>query len=72
MNEAIEGHFENGTTQGTVEVMLFREDQELCVEAKSAGRRQKEIAIRRKKFARLLWTLRGLARNCAPSSTLCG
>ncbi|MEI6075063.1 MAG: hypothetical protein WCS94_05785 [Verrucomicrobiota bacterium] len=72
MNEAIEGRFENGTTQGTVEIMLFREDQELYFVAKSAGRRQKEIAIRRKQLARLLWTLRGLARNCAPGSTLCG
>ena len=49
--------------QGTVEVKLFREDQELYVVAKSAGRRQKEIAIRRKKLARLLWTLRGLRRE---------
>jgi hypothetical protein len=49
--------------QGTVEVKLFREDQELYVVAKSDGRRQKEIAIRRKKLARLLWTLRGLRRE---------
>ena len=31
--------------------------------AKSDGRRQKEIAIRRKKLARLLWTLRGMRRE---------
>lgn len=49
--------------QGTVEVKLFREDQELYVVAKSDGRRQKEIAIRRKKLARLLGTLRGLRRE---------
>jgi len=49
--------------QGTVEVKLFREDQELYVVAKSDGRRQKEIAIRRKKLARLLWTLRAMRRE---------
>jgi len=49
--------------QGTVEVKLFREDKELYVVAKSDGRRQKEIAIRRKKLARLLWTLRGMRRE---------
>ena len=49
--------------QGTVEVKLFREDKELYVVAKSDGRRQKEIAIRRKKLARFLWTLRGMRRE---------
>jgi hypothetical protein len=49
--------------QGTVEVKLFREDKALYVVAKSDGRRQKEIAIRRKKLARLLWTLRGMRRE---------
>jgi hypothetical protein len=49
--------------QGTVEVKLFREDKELYVVAQSDGRRQKEIAIRRKKLARLLWTLRGMRRE---------
>ena len=49
--------------QGTVEVKLFREDKELYVVAKSDGRRQKEIAIRRKKLARLLRTLRGMRRE---------
>ena len=49
--------------QGTVEVKLFREDKELYVVAKSDGRRQKEIAIRRKKLARFLWTLRAMRRE---------
>jgi transposase len=49
--------------QGTVEVKLFREGKELYVVAKSDGRRQKEIAIRRKKLARLLRTLRGMRRE---------
>ncbi len=49
--------------QGTVEVKLFREDKELYVVAKSDGRRQKEIAISRKKLARFLWTLRGMRRE---------
>ena len=49
--------------QGTVEVKLFREDKELYVVAKSDGRRQKEIVIRRKKLAQLLWTLRGMRRE---------
>ena len=49
--------------QGTVEVKLFRQDNELYVVAKSDGRRRKEIAIRRKKLARLLWTLRGMRRE---------
>ena len=41
---------------------LGNKDQRYVV-AKSAGRRQKEIAIRRQKLARLLWTLRGLRRE---------
>ena len=47
----------------TVEVKLFREGEELYVVAKSGGRQEKEIAMRRKKLARLLWTLRGLRRE---------
>ena len=47
----------------TVEVKLFKENQELYVVAKSQGRRQKEIAMRRQKLARLLWTLRGMRRE---------
>ena len=49
--------------QNTVEVKLFGEHNELFVVAKSDGRRQKEIAIRRKKLARFLWTLRGMRRE---------
>ena len=49
--------------KGTVEVKLFREGQELFVVANSSGRRDKENAMRRKKLARLLWTLRALRRE---------
>jgi hypothetical protein len=47
----------------SVEVKLFAEDGELYVLAKSAGRRAKERAIRRRKLARLLKTLRRLGRS---------
>ncbi len=47
----------------TVEVKLFNEKDELYVVAKSDGRQQKEIAIRRKKLARLLRTLRGMRKE---------
>jgi hypothetical protein len=47
----------------SVEVKLFKEGAELYVVARSDGRQQKEIAIRRKKLARLLWTLRGLRKE---------
>jgi transposase len=47
----------------TVKVKLFKENDELCVVAKSDGRQQKEIAIRRKKLARLLWTLRAMRKE---------
>jgi hypothetical protein len=47
----------------TVEVKLFREGQELLVVAKSRGRQAKETAMRRKKLAALLWTLRSLRRE---------
>ena len=47
----------------TVEVKLFKEKDELYVVARSDGRQQKEIAIRRKKLARLLWTLRGMRKE---------
>ena len=43
----------------TVAVKLFQENDELYVVARSDGRQQKEIAMRRKKLARLLWALRG-------------
>lgn len=49
--------------KATVAVKLFREGAELYVVAKSDGRQAKEIAIRRKKLARLLWALRGLRRE---------
>ena len=47
----------------TIEVKLLSEGQEVYVLAKSAGRRQKETAIRRRKLARLLRTLRALRRT---------
>jgi len=47
----------------SVEVKLFREGAELYVVAKSGGRQAKEMAMRRKKLARLLWALRGLRRE---------
>ena len=47
----------------TVEVKLFREGEELWVVAKSSGRQAKETAMRRKKLATLLWTLRSLRRE---------
>jgi hypothetical protein len=50
----------------SVEVKLFAEAGELYVLAKSAGRRAKERAIRRRKLARLLKTLRKL-RWSAPA-----
>jgi hypothetical protein len=46
-----------------VEVKLLAQDQEVYVLAKSQGRREKETAIRRKKLARLLRTLRVLRRT---------
>lgn len=47
----------------TIEVKLLAEGQEVYVLAKSDGRREKETAIRRKKLARLLRTLRVLRRT---------
>jgi len=46
-----------------VEVKLLSQGQEVYVLAKSEGRRQKETAIRRRKLARLLRTLRVLRRT---------
>ena len=48
----------------SVEVKLFRQDGELYVLAKSEGRQAKEIAIRRKKLARLMRKLRVMRRSC--------
>ena len=48
----------------SVEVKLFARDGEAYVLAKSEGRQAKEIAIRRKKLARLLRKLRAMRRSC--------
>jgi transposase len=48
----------------SVEVKLFARDGELYVLAKSEGRQAKEMAMRRKKLARLLRKLRAMRRNC--------
>ena len=50
--------------RGSVEVKLFAEEGELYVLAKSEGRQAKEMAIRRKKLARLLRKLRAMRRSC--------
>jgi transposase len=47
----------------SVEVKLFSQDGELYVLAKSEGRQQKEIAIRRKKMARLMRKLRRMRKS---------
>jgi transposase len=47
----------------SVEVKLFSQDGEMYVLAKSEGRQQKEIAIRRKKLARLLRKLRRMRKG---------
>src|SRR5512136_2388784 len=47
----------------TIEVKLLCQGEEVYVLAKSQGRRQKETAIRRRKLARLLRTLRVLRRT---------
>jgi transposase len=48
----------------SVRVKWFEKDGELYVLAKSEGRQAKEIAIRRKKLARLLRKLRAMRRSC--------
>jgi transposase len=48
----------------SVEVKLFARDGELYVLAKSEGRQAKEMAMRRKKLARLLRKLRAMRRSC--------
>jgi transposase len=48
----------------SVEVKLFTQDGELYVLAKSEGRQAKEMAMRRKKLARLLRKLRAMRRSC--------
>ncbi len=47
----------------SVEVKLFSQDGEMYVLAKSEGRQQKEIAIRRKKLARLMRKLRRMRKS---------
>lgn len=47
----------------SVEVKLFSQDGEMYVLAKSEGRQQKEMAIRRKKLARLLRKLRRMRKS---------
>ncbi len=47
----------------SVEVKFFSQDGEMYVLAKSEGRQQKEIAIRRKKLARLLRKLRRMPKS---------
>jgi len=47
----------------SVEVKLFEQDGELFVLAKSEGRQRKEIAMRRKRLARLLRKLRAMRRS---------
>lgn len=64
--EQFKERFENVPWQklrDTIEVKLLSEGQEVYVLAKSQGRRQKETAIRRRKLARLLRTLRVLRRT---------
>jgi transposase len=48
----------------SVEVKLFAQEGELYVLAKSEGRQAKEMAMRRKKLARLLRKLRAMRRSC--------
>ena len=48
----------------SVAVKLATEGGEMYVLAKSEGRRAKEMAMRRKKLARLLWKLRAMRRSC--------
>ena len=47
----------------SVEVKLFADGGEMYVLAKSEGRQAKEMAIRRRKLARLLWKLRAMRRS---------
>jgi hypothetical protein len=54
----------------SVEVKLFSQDGELYVLAKSEGRQAKEIAIRRKKLARLVRKLRAMRRSCPKQDQL--
>jgi hypothetical protein len=53
-----------------VEVKLFAQDGELYVLAKSEGRQGKEMAIRRRRLARLMWKLRAMRRSCPKRDAL--
>src|SRR5258708_30066643 len=48
----------------SVQVKLFARNGELYVLAKSEGRQAKEMAMRRKKLARLLRKVRAMRRTC--------
>jgi transposase len=48
----------------SVQVKLAADGAEMYVLAKSEGRQAKEMAMRRKKLARLLWKLRAMRRSC--------
>ena len=63
-------HLEWQKVRDSVEVKLFAQDGELYVLAKSEGRRAKEMAMRRKRLARLLWKLRAMRRSCPPRDSL--
>jgi transposase len=63
-------HLEWQKVRESVEVKMFAQDGELYVLAKSEGRRAKEIAMRRKRLARLLWKLRAMRRSCPPRDSL--
>jgi transposase len=63
-------HLEWRKVRDSVEVKLFAQDGELYVLAKSEGRRAKEMAMRRKRLARLLWKLRAMRRSCPPRDSL--
>lgn len=54
----------------SVAVKLAAEGGEMYVLAKSEGRQAKEMAMRRKKLARLLWKLRAMRRICPPRDQL--
>jgi transposase len=47
----------------SVDVKLYTHQNELYVLAKSEGRQQKEMAMRRRRLARLLWKLRAMRRS---------
>jgi hypothetical protein len=64
--DPFQAEFEKGPWQklrATVEVKLLSQGEEVYVLAKSTGRRAKEIAMRRRKLAKLLRGLRALRRT---------